>query len=56
MSTDYWFSIDPNKLEGGIARLAAFFYAPLFTESLTGREINAVDSEFKRNQQNDGVI
>ncbi|KAI0634940.1 LuxS/MPP-like metallohydrolase [Trametes polyzona] len=52
--TDYWFSISPTELAGGLPRLAAFFHAPLFTESLTAREINAVDSEFKRNLQNDG--
>ncbi|KAI8985011.1 LuxS/MPP-like metallohydrolase [Trametes punicea] len=52
--TEYWFSISPAELSGGLSRLAAFFYAPLFTESLTSREINAVDSEFKRNLQNDG--
>lgn len=53
MSTHYFFSINPTQLEGGLSRLAAFFYAPLFTESLAAREINAVDSEFKRNLQND---
>ena len=53
MSTHYYFSINPTQLEGGLSRLAAFFYAPLFTESLAAREINAVDSEFKRNLQND---
>ncbi|EIW56019.1 LuxS/MPP-like metallohydrolase [Trametes versicolor FP-101664 SS1] len=51
--TEYWFSIRPTELAGGLPRLAAFFHAPLFTESLTAREINAVDSEFKRNLQND---
>ncbi|PIL27298.1 hypothetical protein GSI_10445 [Ganoderma sinense ZZ0214-1] len=53
MSTHYFFSINPTQLQGGLDRLAAFFYAPLFTESLAAREINAVDSEFKRNLQND---
>ncbi|KAI0718393.1 LuxS/MPP-like metallohydrolase [Cerioporus squamosus] len=51
--TYYWFSINPSHLEGGVSRLAAFFHSPLFTESLTAREVNAVDSEFKRNLQND---
>ncbi|KAI1798428.1 LuxS/MPP-like metallohydrolase [Ganoderma leucocontextum] len=53
MSTHYFFSMNPSQLEGGLSRLAAFFHAPLFTESLAAREINAVDSEFKRNLQND---
>ncbi|KAI0353367.1 LuxS/MPP-like metallohydrolase [Trametes cingulata] len=52
-STEYWFSISPAELAGGLSRIAAFLHAPLFTESLTAREINAVDSEFKRNLQND---
>ncbi|KAI0330109.1 LuxS/MPP-like metallohydrolase [Cubamyces sp. BRFM 1775] len=52
-STEYWFSISPIALAGGLERLAAFHCAPLFTESLTAREVNAVDSEFKRNWQND---
>ncbi|KAI0367165.1 LuxS/MPP-like metallohydrolase [Pilatotrama ljubarskyi] len=52
-STEYWFSLSPAELAGGLPRLAAFLHAPLFTESLTAREINAVDSEFKRNLQND---
>ncbi|CDO75620.1 hypothetical protein BN946_scf184840.g3 [Trametes cinnabarina] len=51
--TEYWFSISPTELAGGLSRLAAFFHAPLFTESLTAREINAVDAEYKRNLQND---
>ncbi|KZT69510.1 LuxS/MPP-like metallohydrolase [Daedalea quercina L-15889] len=52
--TKYWFSIGSSHLSGGLARLAAFFHAPLFTESLTKREIYAVDSEHRRNMQNDG--
>lgn len=51
--TKYWFSIGSSHLPGGIARLAAFFHAPLFTESLTKREIYAVDSEHRRNMQTD---
>ncbi|KAH9896624.1 LuxS/MPP-like metallohydrolase [Cubamyces lactineus] len=52
-STEYWFSISPSALAGGLERLADLHCAPLFTESLTAREVNAVDSEFKRNWQND---
>ncbi|KAI0674093.1 LuxS/MPP-like metallohydrolase [Trametes maxima] len=52
-STEYWFSIRSAELGAGLPRLAAFFHAPLFTESLTAREINAVDAEFKKNLQND---
>ncbi|KAK7686016.1 hypothetical protein QCA50_010827 [Cerrena zonata] len=51
---DYWFSIHPSLLSQALPRLAAFFHSPLFTPSMTSREIHAVDSENKRNLQNDG--
>ncbi|CAL1699584.1 unnamed protein product [Somion occarium] len=51
---DYWFSIHPSLLSEALPRLAAFFHSPLFTPTLTSREIHAVDSENKRNLQNDG--
>ncbi|KAH9948332.1 LuxS/MPP-like metallohydrolase [Amylocystis lapponica] len=49
----YWFSIGPAQLSGALSRLAAFFHSPLFTPSLTAREIHAVDAESRRNAQND---
>ncbi|OCH85237.1 LuxS/MPP-like metallohydrolase [Obba rivulosa] len=49
----YWFSIGPSHLTGGLGRLAGFFQAPHFKTTLTSREIYAVDSECKRNAQND---
>ncbi|PCH40557.1 LuxS/MPP-like metallohydrolase [Wolfiporia cocos MD-104 SS10] len=49
----YWFSIGTHALAGALARQAAFFHSPLFAESLAKREINAVDSEHRRNKQND---
>lgn len=51
--TFYWFSVGADHLPGALSRLSAFFTSPLFTQSLTMREINAVNSEFKRNIQND---
>ncbi|KIJ30195.1 hypothetical protein M422DRAFT_187437 [Sphaerobolus stellatus SS14] len=51
--TNYWFSISPGLLKETLPRLGAFFSEPLFTASVTSREINAVDSENKRNLQND---
>ena len=50
---DYFFSVNPPALASGLPRLAAFFWGPLFTPSLTAREMNAVDSENKRNLQSD---
>lgn len=51
--THYWFSIAPSSLLEAIPRLAAFFEYPLFTPNVVAREINAVDSENKRNLQDD---
>lgn len=51
--THYWFSIAPSSLLEAIPRLAAFFESPLFTPNVVAREINAVDSENKKNLQDD---
>ena len=51
--TQYWFSIAPSSLLEAIPRLAAFFESPLFTPNVVAREINAVDSENKKNLQDD---
>lgn len=48
-NTKYYFDIVPNQLEGALDRFAQFFISPLFTESATEREINAVDSEHDKN-------
>lgn len=42
-----------KSLSGALARFAAFFHSPLFSQSCTSRELNAVDSENKKNQQSD---
>jgi len=51
--TNYYFDVSPDHLSEAIERFAAFFTCPLFTESATGREVNAVDSENSRNLQSD---
>eukprot|EP01112_Ceratiomyxa_fruticulosa_P016038 TRINITY_DN4811_c0_g1_i2.p1 TRINITY_DN4811_c0_g1~~TRINITY_DN4811_c0_g1_i2.p1 ORF type:complete len:988 (+),score=198.79 TRINITY_DN4811_c0_g1_i2:178-3141(+) len=51
--TNYYFDIDPNFLYGALERFSQFFTCPLFTESATSREINAVDSEHSKNIQED---
>ncbi|KAJ6645539.1 Insulin-degrading enzyme [Pseudolycoriella hygida] len=48
-NTKYYFDVAPNHLDGALDRFAQFFIAPLFTESATEREINAVDSEHDKN-------
>ncbi|KAH3744611.1 insulin-degrading enzyme [Pelomyxa schiedti] len=52
--TNYHFDITAPFLQGALDLFAQFFIAPLFTESATDREINAVDSEHARNLQDEG--
>lgn len=51
--TNYHFEVLPDYLEDALDRFAQFFIAPLFTSSSTDRELMAVDSENKKNLQND---
>ena len=51
--TNYHFEVSPSALQGALDRFAAFFHSPLFTESATTREINAVNSENDKNLQAD---
>lgn len=43
----------PSKLQEGLQRFGSFFINPLFTESATGRELNAINSEHAKNVQSD---
>ncbi|CAE6451275.1 unnamed protein product [Rhizoctonia solani] len=52
-NTNYYFNVASTSLSGALARFAGFFHSPLFSESCTSRELNAVDSENKKNRQND---
>ncbi|KAF9075695.1 Metalloenzyme, LuxS/M16 peptidase-like protein [Rhodocollybia butyracea] len=53
MNTNYHFSVATSELSGALARFSGFFHSPLFTPSCTSRELNAVDSEHKKNHQSD---
>ncbi|KYN28454.1 Insulin-degrading enzyme, partial [Trachymyrmex cornetzi] len=46
--TSYYFDVSPEKLEGALDRFAQFFMAPLFTENLIERELNAINSEYEK--------
>ncbi|WP_421854102.1 insulinase family protein [Marinomonas sp.] len=46
-TTNFYFDIKPSAYEGALDRFSQFFTTPLFSESLTQREKNAVDSEYK---------
>ena len=45
--TWYYFQVDSAYLDGALDGFSAFFIDPLFNESATGREVNAVNSEFE---------
>jgi insulysin len=51
--TNYYFDVNPDKFEGALDRFSQFFIAPLFTESVTEKEINAVHSEHEKNLASD---
>ncbi|KAJ7286255.1 Metalloenzyme, LuxS/M16 peptidase-like protein [Mycena rebaudengoi] len=52
-NTNYHFNVATTALPGALARFAGFFHSPLFAPSCTSRELNAVDSEHKKNHQAD---
>jgi insulysin len=52
-STTYKFDVLADHAEKVIDIFSNFFIAPLFTQSGTNREVNAVDSENSRNESND---
>ncbi|TGZ51846.1 Insulin-degrading enzyme [Temnothorax longispinosus] len=45
-STNYYFTVTPDKLNGALDRFAQFFIAPLFDEDLIETAIHNIDSEF----------
>ncbi|GLH05411.1 SFRICE_018075 [Gryllus bimaculatus] len=51
--TNYFFDVLPEHLSGALDRFSQFFIAPLFSESATDREVNAVNSEHEKNIPND---
>lgn len=52
--TVYYFDINSDFIEPALDRFSQFFIAPLFTESATSRELNAIDSEHSKNINSDG--
>ena len=51
--TNFFFDVLYPHLHEALDIFAQFFICPLFTESMTARELNAVDSENSKNLQND---
>jgi insulysin len=52
-NTNFFFDVQPEALPAALDRFAQFFIEPLFTESATSREVNAVESEHVKNLQSD---
>eukprot|EP01061_Rhynchopus_euleeides_P036716 TRINITY_DN619_c0_g1_i1.p1 TRINITY_DN619_c0_g1~~TRINITY_DN619_c0_g1_i1.p1 ORF type:complete len:1059 (+),score=338.50 TRINITY_DN619_c0_g1_i1:103-3279(+) len=53
-NTCYSFDVGVSMLDGALDRFAQFFIAPLFTESATGKELMAVESEDQRARTTEG--
>ncbi len=51
--TNYYYTIDPNYILKSFDIFSNFFICPLFDQSCLSREMNAVDSEHKKNILND---
>ena len=52
-NTNYHFDVATSALAGALERFSGFFHSPLFVPSCTVRELNVVDSEHKKNLQDD---
>lgn len=52
-NTNYYFDVASNHFYEALCRFSSFFKSPLFSESCTERELLAVDSEHKKNIQQD---
>ncbi|KAL1521923.1 hypothetical protein AB1Y20_021571 [Prymnesium parvum] len=52
-ATGYHFAVHHSQLAPALQRFASFFTGPLFRREAIEREVNAVDSEFRRNLQSD---
>ena len=51
--TIYYFNVNNDAFEGALDRFSQFFISPKFNKDSVEREINAVDSEFSKNKNND---
>lgn len=51
--TVYYFDVQSAYFEGALDMFASFFWCPLFNDSSTSREMQAVDNENTKNLQSD---
>lgn len=52
-NTNFYFDVAPDQLAASLDRFAQFFIAPLILESSSTRELEAVNSEYFKNVDND---
>lgn len=51
--TQFYLTVTDEHLDGALSRMAAAFAEPLLSASSAGREVRAVDSEFRKNLSSD---
>ena len=51
--TNYHFEVYHDAFEGALDRFSQFFISPLFKQEYTDREMNAVNSEYQKNLEQD---
>jgi insulysin len=51
--TNYFFEVKTEAFEGALDRFSRFFIDPLMTDTLSEREVQAVNSEHSKNLEND---
>lgn len=52
-NTAYFFEVSNEAFEGALDRFSQFFKAPMFSETSTQKEMNAVDAEYQMSITND---
>eukprot|EP00927_Polykrikos_kofoidii_P035247 TRINITY_DN29830_c0_g1_i1.p1 TRINITY_DN29830_c0_g1~~TRINITY_DN29830_c0_g1_i1.p1 ORF type:complete len:1165 (+),score=210.41 TRINITY_DN29830_c0_g1_i1:130-3624(+) len=53
--TCYYFEVNRKALAVAIDMFAQLFHEPLFTKDASGRELQAIESEFQKKRRSDGV-
>ncbi|MGA8163427.1 MAG: insulinase family protein [Waddliaceae bacterium] len=54
-TTNYLFTVNNDVFEEGLKRFSSFFKEPLFNPSGVSRELQAIDQEYAKNLEEDGI-
>lgn len=52
-NTNYYFDVNADALLGALERFSCFFHSPIFSSTSTLRELDAIESEHRKNLQSD---